>query len=335
MAAPTNAVVVITRSANKANQQQTLQNIRTLPSNMTGEQQIAALQQQLKGMALAIPKFDGQEDFDEWLIDFELLADELGKTTDAEKAKFIPFQLAGDARLKYKTLSPEDRASFQAIKNLLTETYAPTQHDLQSAKLSFYNRKQGQFENLRDFIAAAEKATRNLKLPAAEVVAVVINNCRPPIRRLLRTAQFHSLRELSKSPLIDEDYEDDNASPALNAIMAELKDMRAERDSRQRAVHFQPHGAMATDHRPRSLTPHNRDRRPQRSQSRERPQYYSAPNTPRKSQKPFGQATATACGRCGNSNCCGDFKCYARDKVCHRCNRRGHLKPQCKTKLRE
>ena len=268
MAAPTNAVVVITRSANKANQQQTLQNLPTLPSNMTGEQQIAALQRQLKGMALAIPKFDGQEDFNEWLIDFELLADELGKTTDAEKAKFIPFQLAGDARLKYKTLSPEDRASFQAIKNLLAETYAPTQHDLQTAKLAFYNRKQGQFENLRDFIAAAEKSTRNLKLPDAEVVAVVVNNCRPPIRRLLRTAQFNSFRELSKSSVINEDYEDDTANPALNAIMAELKDMRAERDSRQRAVHFQPHSAMATDHRPRSLTPHNRDRHPQRSRSR-------------------------------------------------------------------
>ena len=117
--------------------------------------------------------------------------------------------------------------------------------------------------------------------------------------------------------------------------MAELKDMRAERDSQRQAVHFQPHGAMATDHRPRSLTPHNRDRRPAWSRSHERPQYYSAPNTLRKGQAPFRQTTSNTCGRCGNENFKGDFKCYARDKVCHCCNGRGHLKPQCKTKLRE
>ena len=120
MAAPTNAVVVITRVAYKANQQQTLQNLPNLSSNMPIDVEIAALQRQLKGMALAIPKFDGQEDFDEWLIDFELLADELGKTTDADKAN-IPFQLAGDARLKYKTLSLEEGKSFQAIKSLTSQ----------------------------------------------------------------------------------------------------------------------------------------------------------------------------------------------------------------------
>ena len=143
MAAPTNAVVVITWAAYKANQQHTLQNLPNLSSNMPNDVEIASLQRQLKGMALAIPKFDGQEDFHEWLIDFELLADELCKTTDADKANFIPFQLAGDARLKYKTLLPEEQKSFQAIKTLLAETYASTQHDLQTAKLAFYNRKQG------------------------------------------------------------------------------------------------------------------------------------------------------------------------------------------------
>ena len=182
--------------------------------------------------------------------------------------------------------------------------------------MAFYNRKQGPYESLTDFIKNAQRQTRHLGMAQEDLVAVVISNSRPAVRRLLRTHNFRTLKEMSKSQLVLEDFEEDLNHPALQAIMSKLDAVQLAQE-RQQKVQF----AAAAE-------PERQSRQPDR-----RATNYSRSSSRNQSRGRYDPKHKDSCGRCGTVGCKSDSKCYARDKVCHWCDRKGHLKPMCKTKL--
>ena len=185
-----------------------------------------AILRQLRGMALSIDRFDGTSDIEDWLFDFELLAKVTGYNSDEDKARFLPFHLSGEAKRRYHDLSVTDKGKYSTIKGMLLEVYTPTTWERGMAKRAFYSRKQGQYETLKDYIAQAEVQSYKLGIPQDEAVAVVIHNARPTIRRLLKVGNYASLRELARSPLTLENFEDDLTLPELQVMVAELKEIQ-------------------------------------------------------------------------------------------------------------
>ena len=241
------------------------------------------------------------------------------KLASGKKARFLVFHLAGDAKVFYHGLSQQEKADYDTLKQKLQENFLPTASDIQAAKLAFYTRKQGPYESLRDFVHQAEIAARQLGLMPADQVNAIISNCRPAIRCLVRAQTFVSLKELSKFPLTQEDFEEELHHPTLQAIMDKL-DTFQHTQERPQTVKF---AVAVTDvpqqrdyHQSRH---HNREYPQQRQRSRSRPKYN--PND------------ENACCKCGIINCKGDYRCYARDKVCYRCDRKGHIKPLYKSKF--
>ena len=70
-----------------------------------------------------------------------------------------------------------------------------------------------------------------------DLVAVVISNSHPAVRRLLRTHNFRTLKEMSKSQLVLEDFQEDLNHPALQAIMSKLDAVQLAQE-RQQKVQF-------------------------------------------------------------------------------------------------
>ena len=242
---------------------------------MATQLDIASLQRQIKGMAMGIEKYTGHSasvPINDWLEDFELLALDQGRQTNEEKARFLAFHLAGDAKVFYHGLSQQEKADYNTLKQKLQENFLPMASDIQAAKLAFYTRKQGPYESLRDFVHQAEIAARQLGLTPADQVNAVISNCRPAIRRLLRALTFASLKELSKS-LIQEDFEEELNHPTLQAIM-DMLDTFQQTQERPQTVKFAVAATDVLQQRDyRQSRHHNREYPQQRERSRLRPKY--------------------------------------------------------------
>ena len=78
---------------------------------MGTEEIVAAVQQRLKGLTVSIDKFSelSTDSVTEWLEDFELLAEDNGRTTEADKARFLAFHLVGEAKTLYHDLAQKTR----------------------------------------------------------------------------------------------------------------------------------------------------------------------------------------------------------------------------------
>ena len=260
-AEPTNDVVI--HGHNKRYQARQREHLPDdhIVDNMATQLDIAALQRQIKDMAMGIEKYTGHSasvPINDWLEDFKLLAVDQGRQTNEEKAHFLAFHLAMDTKVFYHGLS-QQKADYDTLKQKLQAKFLPTASDIQAAKLAFYTRKQGPYESLRDFVHQAEIAARQLGLTPADQVNAVISNCRPAIRRLLRAQTFASLKELSKSPLTQEDFEEELHHPTLQAIMDKL-DTFQQTQERPQTVKF---AVTATD------VPQQRDYRQSRHHNRE------------------------------------------------------------------
>ena len=80
--------------------------------------------------------------------DFQLVTEDNGRATVADKARFLAFHLVGAAKTLYHDLPPADKAQFSVIKAKLFEQFSPSTIDLQMAKMAFCNCKQGPYESL-------------------------------------------------------------------------------------------------------------------------------------------------------------------------------------------
>ena len=94
----------------------------------------------------------------------------------------------------------------------------------------------------------AQRQTHHLGMAQKDLVAVTISNSRPAVRRLLRAHNFKNLKELSKSQLVLEDFEEDLNQPALQAIMSKLDAVQLAQE-RQQKVQF------AAPAEPETITP--------------------------------------------------------------------------------
>ena len=103
-------------------------------SNMA---EIAALRREVHGMATSITSYDGSEDFETWLFDFESLAAHQGLEEEIAKARLLSFNLTGEAKKHFHALKPEQKRNCEEIKICLRNAFKLTKGAKQKLKLNF------------------------------------------------------------------------------------------------------------------------------------------------------------------------------------------------------
>ena len=294
---------------------------------MALEEQVAALSNNIKGMALSLDKFDGTSNFKDWEADYDILCQDTNRVTDRAKLNLLVFNLRGQAKEVYLALNEEDRTDFAKVRQALLDAFQEQDSDRQQRKMALYARKQVAHETLKEYVLAAQRSARGLGMPQSELVAVSVNNTRPQVRRHLKGHKFQTVAELLKSDLMTEDF---NEEDILHQLMTEVKADK-EQPTVAKAVTWQgddhPRGACQCCGRQNA----SGDRRPggYRGRSRERPQYKQYGN---QSNGGGQQLTKDSCGKCGRVQCQGGSKCFAHGKTCHKCGKQNHLRNVCRSK---
>ena len=359
---PANELVRITRArarsgpSNGTNMSEAVNAINRVESRLT---------RQLRNLAIAPEKYDGAADITEWLETFDLLLTESGREQASEKLSFLVLNLTGDALEVYWSLPPAGRKDYETVRQALIENFGHTAEDKHEAKMLLYNRKQKQFEPLKDYVRAMISLSKATDLVEEDKVRVIVANTRPIVKRHLRTLTFKSAREILQCPLINDDFED-----SVPATVAATTPEPAPRPQ----VRFQTHckGCQCDQHRRNASRERSRERsrsksgdrqvpshqhgpplndtRPRYSQGPYQPAFQQGPYMPHgpwpqnpylpQSQTPFNQGAyyqqhakfqprPPTCGKCGYTRCSGGDKCTAVNKTCHNCNQIGHLRPVC------
>ena len=245
-----------------------------------GMGEIAALRQQVRDMGASIDKYDGTTNVQKWFFELENLAAHQGLNENAENARLLSFYVTGEAKRWFHKLNDEQKASYEAIKTNLTNWFS-TSRDCQRLKRQFYQRKQLAYESLRDYILQADAASLHLGLDEEDVVSTIIDNARPAARRALLGHNFATVEDLLKSQLIHEDFEDgDLSTPAVQAIMAEIKKLSIQKDQAQ--VRFVEKQQSRSYHKDSDRSrEHSRNKSRDRSKSGERRRPWYNPAHPR------------------------------------------------------
>ena len=99
--------------------------------------EIATLRHEVCGMATSIGSYDGSNDFETWLFDFESLAAHQGLEGDIAKARLLSFNLTGEAKKRFHALKPEQKTNYEEIKTCLRNAFKLTEGLNRNLKLNF------------------------------------------------------------------------------------------------------------------------------------------------------------------------------------------------------
>ena len=174
--------------------------------------EITALRHEVRGMATSIASYDGTEDFETWLFDFESLASHQGLEEDIAKARLLLFNLTGEAKKRFHALKPEQKRNYEEIKTCLRNAFKLTKGAKQKLKVKFNQRKQQPYETLKDFVLQAEEASMKLGLKQEDIIETIKNNACPAARRALIGHDFATVTDLLQSPFVEEEYEENDLS---------------------------------------------------------------------------------------------------------------------------
>ena len=155
-----------------------------------------------KGLSRAInnsiEKFDGSQNFQDWMVQFKIVCKDTERTTDADILNLLVLSLKDQANDVFLALNEEDRASLDTVTEALKDTFTASDAQLQKKKMDLYNTKQASGQTLREFVLKTQKMARGLELTQKEILGIIEENARPNIRRHLKNNNFRTVQEMLK-----------------------------------------------------------------------------------------------------------------------------------------
>lgn len=181
--------------------------------------------QGLRTLAINLPKFDGNQQVEDWLEDFDRYSAETGRDTVENKLYDLISHLTGDAR-QWFSLQPEDtRNAYVALRNALKERFKPTAQEILDTWGFIYMMRQGPTQSFKDFANQVQRKAKTIAMPDDEVVGICINGARPSLKAHLAMAKPESMDELLKLPVVVTEIHDE---PQFSIAM--LKDINTKVD---------------------------------------------------------------------------------------------------------
>ena len=230
MAHPVNNLVIYNtrfQARRSAAQQLVHDTLATEDNSYTEAPDMATVANIQKGLSRAIhnnlEKFDGSQNFQDWLVQFEIVCADTERNTDDDKLNLLALSLRGQACDIYLALTEQERTNLATVTNALKDSFTASEAQLQKKKMSLYNKKQSSGESLRDFVLDTQKMARGLNLSQKEIVGIIEENARPNIRRHLKNNDFKTVQDLLKSKIMTEEFEEE---VSMSDLMGEIKALR-------------------------------------------------------------------------------------------------------------
>ena len=176
--------------------------------------------QGLRTLAVHLSKYDGTQQIDDWLDDFDRYTIETGRDTDANKKYDLISHLTREARQWFTLQSDETKNDYAALRDALKEKFQPTKQEILDTRGQIYAMRQGPTQAFKDFAKQIQLKAKTIAMPDAEIVGICINGARPAIKAHIAMAKPASMDELLKLPVVVTEIQDE---PQFSIAM--LKDI--------------------------------------------------------------------------------------------------------------
>ena len=330
----------------------------TEPSKMSDSMKLAALGNNLK-------PFDNTMDtIEDFLDDFDRHTRALDLKEPQEKLDCLVGHLAGPVKTWFRYQPKPTQANYADLRKALQDTFVITDQAKHMARSSLFNMMQAPYQSVADFLHNIQEKARGLDLSERDLVSIALNGLNPTIQRYVAMDRPTKIADILKSPAAQPNFGTNHQASNENMVLTLQEELRAVREQLQlmtiqqaktvavataapdnRQVRFDTacsncnHRGNEHHREPRHHTPNGRNWDRHRSSSRDRNRQRNDRDRSRDSSrnrdnyrdndKRNSHDNKSKCQSCGSTECNGRQTCWARNKTCHHCNRKGHIKPAC------
>ena len=275
------------------------------------------------------------ETVEDFLDDFDRHVRATGLAKDQDKLDCLVSNLSGPVRAWFRYQPQATQQSYKELRAAMTDAFKTTEQAKHLARSALFQMRQGPLQSVSEYVHAVQLKARGLDMSEKDLVSIVLNGIDPSIRQYIVMDRPTKIQDILKSPAAQQDFMvTQQHGGTIMVLQEELRALREQLSSmtlqqaqvaatttHQHHVKFQDEQPCRTCHESRTRHPSSSEqRRRSHSRSRER----NGTNS---------QDSSSKCNFCGKFTCRGPQFCYARDKVCYYCNKKGHLRTVCHTWL--
>ena len=276
----------------------------------------------------SVHPFDAStERVEDFLEDLDRHFRATNKEKDQDKLDTLVSLLAGKVRSWYRYQTEETKNNYTALRKAIQETYSVDTSTKHMARSALFNMTQSPHQDVKEFVHTVQEKARGLDMREKDLVAIILNGVHPNIRQFLTMNNPQTIKDITSSPAAQPTFANKHQNATVLALQEELRAFR-EAMVAQASVAAATAATAAT---PTNPTPQHRQVRfKERQDHRER-----SKSRERSASRERNSQNFSKCSACASSYCNNDANCWARQKHCHYCRRKGHIKPACRVLLQQ
>ena len=157
--------------------------------------------------SLKLSRYDGSYDITLWLEEIDRFLDATKSKDPAYIKNIVISHLHGPAKFAFDIFKPEEKDSYNHLRQALKERFTPSRHQKLQKKAALYQLKQKAHQTVAAFVLLVQEEARGLGLSEEDLVFVIIQGLQPKIRNYIKMSDPSSVRELFECPAARDDFE--------------------------------------------------------------------------------------------------------------------------------
>ena len=157
--------------------------------------------------SLQLFRYDGSYDNTLWLEEIDRFLDATKSKDPAYIKNIVISHLDGPAKFAFDIFKPEEKDSYNYLRQALKERFTPSRHQKLQKKAALYQLKQKAHQTVAAFVQLVQAEARGLGLSEEDLVFVIIQGLQPKIRNYIKMSDPSTVRELLECPAARDDFE--------------------------------------------------------------------------------------------------------------------------------
>ena len=315
-----------------------MEELATALANCSSKITLDTIAKQSYISSLKLSRYDGSYDITLWLEEIDRFLDATKSKDPAYIKNIVISHLDGPAKFAFDIFKPEEKDSYNYLRQALKERFTPSRHQKLQKKAALYQLKQKAHQTVAAFVLLVQAEARGLGLSEEDLVFVIIQGLQPKIRNYIKMSDPSSVRELLECPAARDDFEPGaehtGVFQALVDQVAALQATIEQQSTTSVAVATAPEASQPQPQAPPAMWQPPMPYPPPSPRHWHVPQqlYYQPPPCQwRPPYTPSFQFQRNGpCGRCGRA-CQGGQQCPALGKRCHQCGKMSHFSSVCRS----
>ena len=184
-----------------------MEELATALANCSSKTTLDTIAKQSYISSLKLSRFDGSYDITLWLDEIDRFIDATKSKDPAYLKNIVISHLDGPAKFAFDIFKPEEKDSYNHLRQALKERFTPSRHQKLQKKAALYQLKQKPHQTVAAFVLLVQAEARGLGLGEEDLVFVIIQGLQPKIRNYIKMSDPSSVRELLECPAARDDSE--------------------------------------------------------------------------------------------------------------------------------